>query len=484
MIAFGTLSTEGRAGQSAPLNFEEVALEEKRSASSLRAASRLNSGIGWCLAALAILAAVPRGGNAPLAWLVLSFLSGLLLLVHLGLTWQLAPKRRHPLRQHPWIAVPGALVLVVILLQLAPLGGWSWGSLPAAVRPRGFTLTEGATWLGAVRWAGYAAFFATFLGVTRNARRQSRLLMVLFFGVGLHAVLGLALFGPLGDQALLGDKTAYLGFATGVFVNRNSYATFLGMGLCLGIAVMRQVTAAAQTRVPGARNSLTPRKIELLFLGIVMTVIAVTLIATASRMGIFASFLGAAVTYFLLDIKAGVPPCRTLLHLAVLVVGLGLLLFAFGGQDVVLRALTSGAESDGRAELYRQVLPVITQRWLSGFGFDSFPLAFELYHRATLTPDLVWDRAHSTYLTNWVELGLVGGTLPLLVVGAMGAQAFGNLRRRTHSFAASAAACGVVITVAVHSTVDFSLEMAGNVYLFLAIMALGVVRFGHGEGEA
>ncbi|MBI1417897.1 MAG: hypothetical protein GC146_11800 [Limimaricola sp.] len=490
MIDFERLQQEARARQATParpvepLVFEEVALDETQGTRSSRGASRVNTTIGWCLVAVALLAAVPRGGNAPLAWLVLTFVSALLLITHLGLTWQLVPERRHPLRQHPWIAVPGVLVLAVIALQLVPLGGWTWATLPEAVRPQTFTMTTGATWLGAVRWAGYASFFATFLAVTRNARRQSRMLMVLFLGVAAHAVLGLALLGPLGDVSLFGEKTAYLGSATGVFVNRNSFATFLGMGLSLGVAAMRHLAAAPQTRVPAGRNSLTPRKIELIFLGIVLAIIAVTLLATSSRMGVFASFLGAAVTYALLDAKSGASKGRTAVRLLVVFGGLGLVLLVLSGQVVVQRALFASVSSEVRLELYRQILPMLRDHWLTGFGFDSFPLAFELYHQASLSPDLVWDRSHDTYLSNWVELGLIGGSLPIIVVAAGGLQSLANLRRRSKAFAASAAACGATVTVAVHSTVDFSLEMAGNDYLFLAILALGVVRFGHrGSGE-
>ena len=56
-------------------------------------------------------------------------------------------------------------------------------------------------------------------------------------------------------------------------------------------------------------------------------------------------------------------------------------------------------------------------------------------------------------------------------------KAWRNLMRRYDGYATSAAAIGATVTVAVHALGDFSLEVAGNVYLYIALIALGVARF-------
>jgi O-antigen ligase len=150
---------------------------------------------------------------------------------------------------------------------------------------------------------------------------------------------------------------------------------------------------------------------------------------------------------------------------------IGLLLAVFG-QTAIERAIFTLGGKDGRFDLYVQTLELMRARPWLGFGFDTFGLTFEQVHRPPVSPDLVWNRAHSTYLALWVEMGLVFGSLPL-VIGA------GFMIRQTRivlaaprDFVLAIAGLGVMVLAALHSLVDFSLEMSANVFLFLTIVAL------------
>jgi O-antigen ligase len=70
-----------------------------------------------------------------------------------------------------------------------------------------------------------------------------------------------------------------------------------------------------------------------------------------------------------------------------------------------------------RLQLYQQVFTMIKARPLTGFGFDSFPPAFEMFHKTPVTAGFVWDKAHSTYLTLWAEAGLLFGSFAPLAGG-------------------------------------------------------------------
>ena len=110
---------------------------------------------------------------------------------------------------------------------------------------------------------------------------------------------------------------------------------------------------------------------------------------------------------------------------------------------------------------------------LTGFGFDSFPLAFEMFHQPPVTAGFVWDKAHSTYLTVWTEAGLLFGSLPPLA-GALALVALWSIARapmRILRWRVSGrwSLCGLQ-----HSTVDFSLEIQANMFVLLAIVALGL----------
>lgn len=110
---------------------------------------------------------------------------------------------------------------------------------------------------------------------------------------------------------------------------------------------------------------------------------------------------------------------------------------------------------------------------LAGFGFDSFPLAFEMFHRTPVTAGFVWDRAHSTYLTLWTEAGLLFGSLPPLA-GILALVALWRIARARTEAHLALAGIGTLVLNGVHSTVDFSLEIQANMFVLLALVALGL----------
>ena len=121
---------------------------------------------------------------------------------------------------------------------------------------------------------------------------------------------------------------------------------------------------------------------------------------------------------------------------------------------------------------------------LLGYGGGTFEVAYPLFHQLPVSPDLVWDRAHSTYLSLWAEMGVIAGSIPLLLVLWIAMEALRlYLSRRSGDWTAPAAAVAVIVVAALHSTVDFSLEMQANVFLFLAILATGIARRDAGEAE-
>ena len=129
-----------------------------------------------------------------------------------------------------------------------------------------------------------------------------------------------------------------------------------------------------------------------------------------------------------------------------------------------------------RGDLYAQLLSMIAaQPWL-GYGGGSFELAYPLFHQWPVNPDMVWDKAHSTYLALWSELGVIAGSLPLLLVLIFLLQAFRLYAIRSADWAAPAVAVAVVAVADIHSLVDFSLEIEANAFLFLAILALAIAR--------
>jgi O-antigen ligase len=129
-----------------------------------------------------------------------------------------------------------------------------------------------------------------------------------------------------------------------------------------------------------------------------------------------------------------------------------------------------------RGALYTQVLEMIAARPWLGYGAGAFEVAYPLFHQLPVSADFVWDKAHSTYLGLWSELGLIAGSIPLIVFAMIAWLALRLSLKRRADWAAPAVALGVIVAGGVHSLVDFSLEIEANMFLLLALLAIGIAR--------
>lgn len=304
------------------------------------------------LAAIVLLAPLPVASNHPLAWLVWAVVIGVVGAVHSVFAGR---RRRAPDQSiQVIIGLGGAFVIVAV---------WQGGYLPS-----GDSIAPTASLLAAVRIATYLGFFLLMLRVAENRRIAARMSQVLFLGITLHALLAMVSLNLLGDSGILVAKTAYQGAATGSFINKNAFATFLGMGLVAGLATVRIGRGNAVDRMQYAATWLC--------LGIIL----IALVNTQSRMGMAATLLGAMTVVLLgrVSRKVVVPA------LAGLVV-----VVAIYGQALLGRFAHIADSGVTRLELYRQVLGMIRAKPFTGFGIDTFPLAFEMFHRPPVTAGFV-----------------------------------------------------------------------------------------------
>ena len=432
---------------------------------------------GPMLIILVLMAAVPAGGDRPLVWVLMT-----LSLAVFGLVYGLVQMiwHRHaaePVTEQLAIILPAVVAMGFAVVQLFPMRFDPTGAMPPDLWPDVLTINRTATILALVRMAGYLLLFWLLISVGDNAARVSKMATILFWGLFAHAVWGLLALSFLGDIHLWGEKLDYAGSATGTFINRNSFATFLGMGVSLGVALTFKRAIAPSIRMPSGPKAWSQHKLDIVLLGTATFVILATVFATQSRLGSFATVLGAVVTFGLIMAKSERRGFGQIWRGLTFGGGVLVAVLLITGQGLLDRSVLTVAGSIDRFELYREVIGMIAHRPLLGFGLDGFPDAFELYHDAVLDPSLVWDRTHNTYLALWVELGLIAGSLPMIAIAIAVVKAWRNLMRRSDGYATSAAAIGATVTVAVHALGDFSLEVAGNVYLYIALIALGVARF-------
>lgn len=434
--------------------------------------TRLNNFAGSLVVLIVALAPIPFGSNRPFFWTMWGVIIGLAALVYFLGAGRERDGLRIPLEKIGISALLWGLLLAWLVVQVIPFGSF----LPLAVSLPGgaiagdtISTAPGATWLMLIRIATYGFFFALALQAGAKEQRAKLMLTVIFWAIVAHAAFSLVQLTQFGDTILGLPKLAYMGVATGTFINRNSFATFLAMGLSVGIALLPAIGTAKR-----ARNETVMDKIFRLFFHLAgLFVIMIALLATESRMGLFAGLFGSFVVV-LLVLKQS-PHWKLLVPLAILVAaGVSLAIVWTFGQGVLTRVLSLEGSSENRMDIYAQVWGVIMSRPWTGYGGGAFSLFFPAFFGPPLTLTGFYDKAHNTYLALFSELGIPAGSLLILASLVLFGRVFRSQLMGTTANPARLAAIGAMVTCAVHSLVDFSLEIQANSLLFVAIVAFGV----------
>ncbi len=431
-----------------------------------------NGHLAVALMSVVALAPIPLGSNRPVYWLILAAVLFAILGIYLGALARRNIRMRKPIWRVPLVGGLAVLFLLYGVFQTLPVGTWLPGLMTGNDGSPMISLSRDATRLATLRWASYAVFFFLMLQVVDNRTRARRLAWVIFLIVSAHAAFALISFRFLGDAFFWGPKDAYRTVVTGTFVNRNSFATFAGAGAILGFSLLLHDYLRRRDFPRRLSWAVSIEGVKSATSWIFLVIILAALVATGSRMGVAATGTGLILVSILSMRKRMRHSTRTLLILVAGGTAALVAVFVVFGQVTLDRSIFSASDGNSRLDLYAQVLDIIRARPISGFGLDAFSLAFEQVHRPPVSPDLVWGRAHSTYLTLWAEMGLIFGSIPLLIVAILAFRMLRTIVSKHRDYVLAIAGLGVVTQVALHSLVDFSLEMPANVYLFLAILAV------------
>jgi len=428
-----------------------------------------------------LLAPLPFG-STDLLWICL----WTLLLAFSLLTSDLSKVGRAHLRLLLPLFVTLALIAGVVAIQTWPdpsvgQADQAWPSarnLLGLSLPDRISLTANEPWLA----FGYPLLFS--LAVTRAvmlaadavaARQLVRILAWTGFCYALYGILA----ETLDPEALLfRHKEAYLGVATGTFVNRNTAATFWGSSALLFLvpllrALHRRDWSKSLDARPFARLSRYLSSMPALLTGFSVCTLATAM--TSSRAGllisIFAYLLAGALYLTPLRLQG---PRRWGLATGALAAA-ALLLELFGGL-VNGRIAAYGLVDQGRVWAYRSSITAIRDHPLLGTGLGSFEAAFPPYRAAELGSLGIWDRAHSTPLEFAVELGLPAAAVVVVVALWYGYKLlYGSLLRRRDRYLPIAGASVGLLGV-LHSCVDFSLQIPGYGLFFAAVVGCGLAQ--------
>lgn len=435
---------------------------------------------GRALLWLVALAPLPLGANRPWAWSLAALVAGGLLLAS---AVQGRPPAVAPARLRLPIAL-FALVCLYIVAQLIPL--------PAALQPPEWQRAAGllggdvhgslslAPDMGLVALARlllYAAVFWLALQAFRREAAADRAMLVLALVVGAYALAGVIGYAAGNRWLLWLPKWYHEDSLTGTFVNRNHFATFVGLGLIctLGICARRVAAAKARYGHDAWPEMLTGTRLSTLVLVAALPIEIVALLLSRSRAGVAATAVAALVLLLGAARRLGLGRgTAALLVLGALAV-LGLYLEVSGaGLSERLALLTGGEQPEVRVALFARTLVAIAAAPWLGRGYGSFEDTFRPFRSPEMS--FHFDRAHDTYLELALELGVPMALALALVPLLLCARAAAALRREGPTLYYGWAAACAGILVGLHALVDFSLQIPAVAMLFATILGIGCAQ--------
>lgn len=402
----------------------------------------------------------------------------------------------HGTRRHgPTIPMPVAagilLALAAPLLQLVPLSQatlarWSpetdrtlrvysveyasglLTSHPLSLRPE-------STWLA-------VALFAALALLLFGVARMMSLVGVRSFATGV-VILGtsVAIVGivqkPFYDGRIYGFWEPELGGSPfGPFVNRNHYAGWMIMALCLSLGYLcgrvaqdtRHLRRGLRERIVwfGSRDAS-----QIVMLGSAVFVMALALVLTMSRSGIACCAGAVTLTaWFVARRERGARKAVLSAYLALVL----LLAIGWAGAEAVASRFQQAADGYAlkRAEPWLDALDIARAFMPFGSGLNTYGVATLFFQKRSL--EVHYAEAHNDYLQVAAEGGLL-----LLVPAALAVVAIVRAVRRrfleagddTMTAWVRIGAVTGLLAIALQEAVDFSLQMPGNAVLFTVVLA-------------
>jgi O-antigen ligase len=326
-------------------------------------------------------------------------------------------------------------------------------------------------------WWVFLLSLGLFFLVVRNLcteRKTLKRVVFIMIGIGLlEAVYGLIQAVVPSMGVLWVDYIHdYMGTARGTFINRNSFAAFIGMiwPLALGI------TLAMTGRIYSLKEALGSDRLNrqaLMAMGIIVFLLA--LIFTRSRAGIVSGLVGFMAFSILARTGMKTLALQTRVLLGGIIVLLCIYTMTIGVGPILQRFLSLGADSGSRMDIWRDSLPIVKDHPL-GVGLANYENVFQVYNQSS-TSDKTVMHAHNDYLqllieTGWIGfLAIISGFFTFLGKSARRIKQI-DVRRDPLRFYLAVGAFSGLISMSVHGLFDFNLQIPAICLYFVVLMAI------------
>lgn len=444
-------------------------------------------------AALLLLVAwlpLPWGSNRPGPEAALGVIAGTLCVAYLiGQVFRQGSSAFSP-RSYMWPLLFWGLWLGWIYFQTVPLPH-EWLSILAPAAARNYAsafpdIEPGHAWpisllpeqtnQKLLLSLGYFSLYVLVLGLARDRGRLKLLGQVLVMSALVQATYGgiMTLTGL--EYGFFEKKTAYLGFATGTFVNRNHLAGYLELGAAMAIGLI--LAELKSTDLSTWKKRLVAL-LDFLFstrlrIRVFLAIIVVGLVLTRSRggnMAFFTALIVLAPTYLFfkerqLFLKS------TILFVSLLAVDVWIVSGWFGLEKLANRLEQTNAQTEARTYAFRAYPGLIEEYSPSGSGMGTFAAVFG----KNQPPDArgYYDHAHNDYAEFLIEAGIPGVLILAILAGLSGLHAVSVIRKRNDRLRIGICFAFLMASaeLAIHSLTDFNLQIPANAATYIVIMAM------------
>lgn len=436
-----------------------------------------------------MLAALPMGASRDWAWAPIAVMIGLVaVLVAAGLGvgrgFEVGERERRPL-----LALVGCFLFVVVFslfqgASFAPASGSAW-LYAAALRILGTAhaavpdIALDAARNGLLKCITCGLIFLMARAICRERAHARALLAVLVVSTVLVVAYALMmqvtthscyLGSYLKKQGLYDPRGQCL--MSGTFVNSNSFACYVGMGVVAALALAltnrrRERSAFDGRDIQTFESMMTATRVALV---VAILFLLGGLLMSASRAGVAAS-VGGVLALVLLLMRGQWDERPDLVRLfwigAAIVFAVGVI----AGGALLAKSMRA---SDGgtRVIIWMTSLDAIAlSPWL-GWGLGSFADIYTILQPAAIVQPN--DLAHSTPLETIVELGVIAA-IPAFAVVLLpwGFSLRAAFRRQYRYKVLPAAAFAVAAVPILHSMVDFSLQIPSIGFVTSAVLGMG-----------
>ena len=440
-------------------------------------ASSIDSFIFYILLVLIPLVAVPYGGVEP--WWKAIFQCAVFALAALSIITKLINSRPEISRIDLRLVWPILALVVFAFMQTLPFA--------KSVNGVGDTLSADPfqTWQFVIQLSALLTFGWLLAIHSKSTNCKRRLVETIIVVATASALFGLA---RASFQKTPGFGLAHLvpGYGYAQFINTNHFAFLmeLALGLALGIAVSRGVRGK---RLAFYLVAAVPMWLALVLsnsrggiLSILCQVLFLALLLGSGRGSAGANETSKTASRFARASRN--LAVRAVLVLALLAGAVTTVVFV-GGDPLVGRVDSLSSEMNRsvadtytlRPAIWRATWKMIKDHPIAGVGFGGYWIAISGYHDASgeTTP----QEAHNDYLELLASGGIIGVAIGIWFAFALIKTAkdkLARLRTNADSFdrAATLGALAGILTVAIHSLVDFGLHITINAVVFTALVAL------------